>query len=382
MSRTRHHTATVGFPAKIRFPAKMNARESGILRLVVQSFIETAGPIASRFLALRYNLGLSSASIRNTLNALENKGYLKHPHTSSGRVPTDQGYRAYVDSLMEKATLQPDERRLMREHLVAVQEDTDALVEESSRVLARLAGLLGVALGPQLRSGILERLEIVPVSSDRVMFVISVQGGVIRTIVLNIVVELKRHHLDRLIELLNERLSGLSLEEIRRTCCDRVMDLKDERTGLVQLILNDADTLFSDDADRHKIRVEGTANMLAQPEFNHADEMRSIVSLIDDSSGIVELFRGRNPEITHAPATARVLIGREMDPDGSISGNIRNLSIVTSQYQRSNMQGTIGVIGPTRMDYARVIALVEGMALLMSWPGEKNRPGIGTSVRA
>ena len=104
----------------------------------------------------------------------------------------------YVDSLMDKGTLLPNERRLMRKQLVALQDDTDALVEESSRVLARLAGLLGVALSPQLRSGILERLEIVPVASDRVMFVLSVHGGVIRTIVLNIVVDLKRNRLDRL----------------------------------------------------------------------------------------------------------------------------------------------------------------------------------------
>ena len=354
---------------------KVTPREASILRLVVQSFIETAGPVASRFLVLKYDLGLSPASIRNTLNALESKGYLRHPHTSSGRIPTDKGYRMYVDSLMDKGTLLPNERRLMRKQLVALQDDTDALVEESSRVLARLAGLLGVALSPQLRSGILERLEIVPVASDRVMFVLSVHGGVIRTIVLNIVVDLKRNRLDRLVALLNERLAGLSLDEIRRTCCDRVMDLKDEQTGLVQLILNDADTLFSDRGDDSKIRVEGTSNMLAQPEFNQADEMRSIVSLIDNSTGIVQLLRARKGSLLNLPATARVSIGEEMESTGVDSGSIRNLSIVTSQYQRSNMQGTIGVIGPTRMDYARVIALVEGMAVLMSWP--EGRAGNG-----
>jgi heat-inducible transcriptional repressor len=365
-----------------RVPVTLSTREAGILRLVVQSFIETAGPVASRFLSLRYDLGLSSASIRNTLNSLENKGYLKHPFTSSGRVPTDQGYRAYVDSLMEKATLRPDERRLMREHMIALQEDTDALVNESSRILARLAGLLGVALSPQLRSGILERLEIVPVSSDRVMFVISVHGGVIRTIVLNIVVDLKRNQLDRLVELLNERLAGLSLDELRRTCCDRVMDLRNEETGLVQLILNDADTLFSDGSAGNKIRVEGTANILAQPEFDQADEMRSIVSLIGDSSGMVQLLEARENRSPDESSGARVSIGEEMESGIMISGNVRNLSIVTSQYQRSNMQGTIGVIGPTRMDYARVIALVEGMALMMSWPGSSQSMAERSSNRA
>ncbi len=347
---------------------RLNEREASILHLVVKSFIETAGPVASRFLSVRYDLGLSSASIRNTLNNLESKGYLSHPHTSAGRIPTDQGYRAFVDSLMESAVLSAGERRLMRTHLLAIHDDTEALIKESSRILARLAGLLGVVLSPQLTSGILERLEIVPVSSDRVMFVISVQGGLIRTIVLNVVVGLQRHHLDRLVELLNERLVGLSLDEIRRTCADRVMDLKDEHSGIVQLILNDSNALFSADPESRTVQVEGTTYILAQPEFDEADRMRGLVSLIGDAPRIRRLVEKHDFEGAEAPEKARVAIGSEASIDSDEVGNVRNLSIVSARYYRSNMTGTIGVIGPTRMDYARMIALVEGMAMLMSRP--------------
>ena len=335
----------------------------------MKSFIETAGPVASRFLTVRYDLGLSSASIRNTLNNLESKGYLSHPHTSAGRIPTNQGYRAFVDSLMESAVLSRGEKRLMRTRLMAVQDDTDALIRESSRILARLAGLLGVVLSPRFTSGILERLEIVPVSSDRVMFVISVQGGLIRTIVLNIVVGLRRHHLDRLVELLNERLVGLSLDEIRCTCAERVMDLKDEQSGIVQLILNDSGALFSDDPESRGMQVEGTAYILAQPDFDETDIMRGLVSLIDDAPLIRRLVEEHDFEGVGAVEKARVAIGgNEVATGSDDTNNVRNLSIVSARYHRSNMKGTIGVIGPTRMDYARIIALVEGMAVIMSWP--------------
>lgn len=356
---------------------RLTAREGTILHLVVKSFIETAGPVASRFLSVRYDLGLSPASIRSTMNNLESKGYLRHPHTSAGRIPTNQGYRAFVDSLMESAVLTRSERRLMRSQLMAFHDDSDALIRESSRVLASLAGLLGVVLSPELTSGILERLEIVPVSSDRILFILSVQGGVIKTIVLNVVAGLERRHLDRLVELLNERLGGLPLDEIRRTCADRMMDLRGEQSGIVQLILNDSNSLFSEDPESRKVQVEGTTHILAQPEFHEADRMRGLVSLIGDSTQIRKLLEKRELDTPHTLERATVSIGREVSTESEDDDNVRILSIVSAQYQRSNMKGTIGVIGPTRMDYARMIALVEGMAMLMSWPasisGRSNR---------
>lgn len=301
---------------------------------------------------------------------LETKGYLGHPYTSAGRVPTNLGYRTFVDSLMDTESVTRVERRLMETRLADVLDDSDALYRESSRLLARLARLLGVVLSPQMTTGVLERLEIVPVSSDRVMFVLSVEGGLIRTIVLHLPIDLRRDRLDRLVELLNERLAGLTLDEIRRTCVPRVIDLKDEETGIVQLILNESSQLFSDEPAGRTVEMEGTTFILAQPEFTSAESIRAFMGLIDDESSVVRLLEEPEDDIAKNTGQATVHIGHEVAAQDDGRADTRDLSVVTAPYYRSNMQGTIGVIGPTRMEYARVIALVEGVAMLMSWPND------------
>ena len=305
------------------------------------------------------------------MNDLESKGFLGHPYTSAGRVPTNLGYRTFVDSLMDSAIVTREERRLMKTQLSDVVDDSEALFREGSRLLARLAKLLGVVLSPHIATGVLERLEIVPVASDRVMFVLSVEGGLIRTIVLHISVELRRDRLDRLVELLNERLAGLKLDEIRKTCVSRVVDLKDEDTGIVQLILNESSHLFRDASADRTVEMEGTSNILSQPEFTDADSIRDLMELIDDESSVVRLLENPKEEKHERSGRATVHIGREMTATEKRKARNRSLSVVTAPYYRSNMQGTIGIVGPTRMDYARVIALVEGVAMFMSWPDQK-----------
>lgn len=345
--------------------AHLSDRQRSVLRHVVKSFVDTAGPVGSRHIAEAYGLGLSSASIRNTMGELEKLGFLDHPHTSAGRIPTELGYRAFVDELMDAAVLQEDERILMERQLQLLVDDTDTLIRESSRVLARLARLLGVVLSPRLTTGVLDRLDIVPVSSNRVMFVLSVRGGLVRTIVFQVGTELRRDQIDRLVTLLNERLAGLTLDEIRATCIPRIQDLTDEDTGLVRLILDRSADLFSEDAAGRTLQLDGTPFMLSQPEFADASTVRQLIELIDDQPGMVELLEAV-PETMTEPGRARVRIGHT--PSLRDMPEVCRLSIVTASYTRSNMQGTIGVIGPTRMNYGRAVALVEGMAALMSRP--------------
>jgi heat-inducible transcriptional repressor len=343
----------------------LSDRERTILRLVVQSFVDTAGPIGSRFLSANFDLGLSPASIRNTMNELEARGFLDHPYTSAGRIPTERGYRAYVDGLTDPARLSPKEQELVRSHIDEVASDTESLVRESSRLIGQLANLLGVALSPRIATGIMERLEIVPLSSTRLMFVISVKGGLIRTIIMHADSELSRSALDRMVSLLNERLAGLTLEEIRRTCQARVRDLRTEETGVVRLIMDETSMLFSEPPETRQLELGGTGNILSQPEFRAADELRDLVSLLDDEAAVVRLLEDQSSDGSPL-ARAEVRIGSEnMDRDGA--ERVKRYSVVTAPYQRASMRGTIGVIGPMRMDYARVIAVVEGMAALLSW---------------
>lgn len=340
----------------------LNEREQQILRLVVESFVDTAGPIGSRFLAKRYTLGLSAASIRNTMSDLESLGYLDHPYTSAGRVPTQLGYRTFVDSLMEIEALKPGERHMLKAHLAQVRGDAETLVRESAKLLGKLSNLLGVVLTPKLSKGVLERLEVVPLSSTRVMFVLSVRGGLLRTIVLELNANLKRRELERIVSLLNERLAGLTLEEIRRTYAHRIKDLDaGDQTGLVRLVLNASHELFSEKPVTNRITYGGTQPLMRQPEFQESEQLRDLITLIESEDVVVQLLEPADYQ--NVALQASVAIGQENGAEKA-----RRYSIVSARYRYNDTFGTIGVIGPMRMNYQRVIGLVEGMAALMSVP--------------
>ncbi len=343
----------------------LSERERNILRLVVQRFVDTADPVGSRFLSTNYPLGLSPATIRNTLSDLEARGFLDHPYTSAGRVPTERGYRAYVDALMDESRLTIPERARLEAHLRDAADQTDVLIRESSRLLGQLANLLGVAISPRISTGRLERLEVVTLSSTRVMFVVSIRGGLIRTIIMHAETELSRSALERIVTLLNERLTGLTLEEIRKTCRPRVQDLDGDRTGIVRLLMDASPVLFSEPPETRQVELAGTPNILAQPEFREPDEVRDLIALLDDEAAVVRLLESADPKGEVARATVR--IGSE---NADEAGRAKRYSVVTAPYQRATMRGTIGIIGPMRMDYARVVALVEGMAAMLSWSPE------------
>ncbi len=342
---------------------RLNERERDILRLTVKSFIDTAGPVGSRYLAKSFTLGLSPASIRNTLSDLEDLGYLDHPYTSAGRVPTELGYRTFVDELMESPELTPLEKQQIMAQLDQLMGDTQELLRESSRLLGRLSNLLGVVLSPRLATGVLERLEVVPLSSSRVMFVISVRGGLVKTIVLELESVLQRQDVDRVVQILNERLAGLTLDEIRRSFKTRLRDLEGDRTGIVRLVLDRTALLFSEQTEG-RLRYAGTQNIVIQPEFQEPDELRKMIEFLENEDFVVHLLEDDRPAIQEV-GRAHVSIGSE-----NSSEQVDKCSIVTAHYRVGQAVGTVGVIGPTRMDYRRVMALVEGMAALLDRPAD------------
>lgn len=339
-----------------------------MLRLVVKSFIDSADPIGSRTLTERYDMGWSPATIRNTMSELEEMGYLDHPYTSAGRVPTELGYRAFVDELMEAEALTRDERNLIEQHVAEAQADTQALLRESTRLLARLGQLLGVVLSPSMSNGVLSRLEIVPVASDRAMFILSVEGGLIRTILLHAELPMKRDRLDRLVAHLNERLAGLTLDVIRRTCIPRLENLDDGESTLIETIIERRSDLFSEAPESRLVQLEGATFMLSQPEFSEAATVREFVELIDDDRSVVRLVEDEESVSLMTPDRVRVRIGHRISTRSGDDPTGCRLSVVTAPYTRSRLEGTIGLIGPTRMNYSRAIALVQGMARLISAP--------------
>jgi heat-inducible transcriptional repressor len=340
----------------------LSEREQNILGLVVKQFVDTAGPVGSRSLSKQFDIGLSPASIRNTMADLEDLGYLGHPYTSAGRVPTKLGYRTFVDILMDTPELSPEERQALRLQLASLVADTDELLRESTRLLSQLTNLLGVALTPNLSSGTLEQLDIVPLTGRRLMFVLSVSGGIVKTIVLGFESDLRRSELSRIVSVLNERLAGLTLEEIRDTHEERVRDI-DDPTGVVQLIMDRSAPLFSEPTEG-RLRLGGTQNILTQPEFQEPDDVRRFIEVIENEDRVVEWLETVFEVDPDAVGQAAIQIGSEGLKD------MDSYSIVTSPYSFGGTVGVLGVIGPTRMDYGRAVALVESMAYVVNRPSD------------
>ncbi len=317
-------------------PEPLNERERDILRHVVQNFILSAIPVGSRYISKHFESQLSPATIRNVMADLEELGFLSHPHTSAGRIPTDQGYRYYVDYLMDIQALSESEK-IQIEQQLNVTPDPDSMLKETSRLLGKISKQLSVVSSPHISSGIFEKLELLPISSSRVLVVISIRTGLVKTLMMEVGMELKREHLDQVSRLLNERLSGLTLREIRETFVERTRDVQDERTGLVRLFIDSVDNLFDDIKDREKLHISGTQNIIEQPEFIDPRNFRSVIELIENDDIIVHLLEKHEG----SDRASVVTIGSE-----NIDSKAKDYSVVSATYNAEGIKGRVGIIGP------------------------------------
>ncbi|MEK6565204.1 MAG: heat-inducible transcriptional repressor HrcA [Bacteroidota bacterium] len=330
----------------------LNEREQSVLKHVVHNYILTAIPVGSRYISKRFEDHLSPATIRNVMADLEERGLLSHPHTSAGRVPTDTGYRYYVDFLMEIKDLTSSEREQIDHHL-NISVDPSEMLRETSKLLGKISKQLSIVTSPQMGTGIFEKLELIPVSSSRLLVVISIRSGLIRTIMLEVGAEIRRDALDEIGRLLNERLSGRTLQEIRDTFIDRVKDVQSEKTGLIRLFIDSVDQLFTDIRDREKLHIGGTQNIIEQPEFVIPKNFRGVVELVENEDIIVHLLERHDEQNKDFVIT----IGNENQ-----EAKARDYSVVTATYDLEGITGRVGVIGPKRMDYSKLVPLVDHVA--------------------
>ncbi len=331
---------------------ELSDRERRVLAAVIQSYVETAEPAGSRVLSRRFALGVSPATIRNTMSDLEEKGYLTHPHTSAGRVPTDMAYRVYVDSLMRLSPLDLTSREHMLEELASGGTAIEAILRRSAQMLGVLTQELGVVLGPRFDSSVLERMELIRLASARLLLVLRLRGGSAHSIFVEVPGEIAEKALAEVTVVLNERLSGLTLREIRTTLAGRLRDACEtgETKELLNIFIQEGEQIF--DVSRPLLDSDvllGQTSVLAeQPEFANGQSLRKLLALADRPDALGDLLRSRstNPGIT-------ITIGREhVDPQFS------DFTIVTSEYRAGALVGVIGVIGPTRMPYDKVVSLV------------------------
>lgn len=333
---------------------QLTKRQKDILRSVVECFIESAIPVASQHLAKRFFVHLSPATIRNVMAELEDLGYIDHPYTSAGRIPTDVGYREYVNNLMQPSELSHAEKRAIEQHVTSIIEAEEVL-ETTSRMLSKISHHLSIVSSPHISTGILEKIELVQLSSTRVLAILTMKSGLVRTITMEVTAEVPREKLDQVCRLLNERIAGLTLKEIRETFNDRTRDLQNEETGLVRLFIFSSQKLFDEARDHGRLYISGTKNILDQPEFKDPKYIRSVIEILENEDMIVHVLEQQPSE------GVTVTIGSEHK-----NKKFEQYSLVVSTYQIGDVSGTIGLIGPKRMNYEKTVPLVDFAAQTIS----------------
>jgi len=278
---------------------ELSRRERRVLEAVIRSYVETAEPAGSRTLSRRFGLGVSPATIRNTMSDLEEKGFLFHPHTSAGRVPTNKAYRVYVDSLLSIPAIRPIDTERLTEEISSRNGSSpiESILRRAAQTLGVLTQELGVALGPRLEHSILRRLELVRVSTDRLLMVLTLEGGVMRTVFVEVPGEIADSALTAVTAVLNERLSGLTLEQIRTSLASRLRDAAPvgSASELLNIFLQEGEQLFDAALPVEGSHVMlGAASVLAeQPEFSGPDRLRRLLALTERPQDLGDAIRKR-----------------------------------------------------------------------------------------
>jgi heat-inducible transcriptional repressor len=328
----------------------LSDREIRVLEAVIQVYIQTAEPAGSQTLAQRFPLGVSSATIRNTMSELEEKGYLYHPHTSAGRIPTDRAYRWYVDNLTRLSPPSTEDQRLLHAELAPSRSALEEILRRAAQVLGVLTQELGIAVAPALDAVVLEKLDLVKVSSDRLLLVFHLKSGAVRTIFVQVPGTMAPEVVQRVAQTLNERLAGLTLREIRTSLSERLRDAERSvhERELLNIFIAEGEGIFGLPSGPESV-VLGSAQMLAgQPEFASQGRIRDLLALTERRDLLQQALSARQA------GGLTITIGGE-NSDTRLTG----FTLVTSSYRSGDLRGVIGVIGPTRMPYDKIIGLVD-----------------------
>ncbi len=327
----------------------LSGRERQVLEAVIETYISTAEPAGSQTVARRSQLGLSPASIRSTMSDLESKGFLFQAHTSAGRIPTDRAYRLYVDAIVRRTP--PDDRHLetLEVELGSASRATEELLHRAAQVLGILTQELGVAVAPALEEIVLERFDLVPVASDRLLMVFNLRSGALRTLYVRVPVTVVPTQVEEVQRLLNERLGGRTIREIRQTLAERLRDVGEGTTReLLDIVIAEGEGLLDIPEQGDSVLFGSASVLIEQPEFASSEQMRGLLTLTERRDALREALAERRR------GGLVVTIGAEHGDPG-----LAGFTLVTSTYRRAGATGVIGVLGPTRMPYDKILGLVE-----------------------
>jgi len=336
-------------------------RNRQILADLVRTYIETGEPVSSRAISRRLVEQLSSATVRNVMADLEESGYLSQPHTSAGRVPTAAAYRLFAQMSATQAKLSAEDEQWIRNELAAAQ-NPEEIAERAGRLLAKISRGLGIVVAPPLGKAVVEHIRFLLLPDRRVLAVVIGPGGATRDKIVHTEREFTQEVLDRTAEYLNRHYSGRTLEAIRENLLARLANERERYDDLNEKVaaaaLELCDPKLLADSSARQVYVEGTAQFAAAPEIASQDQLRELLAAIEEKHTLVALLN----HCIDSPEPVLVQIGLE-----EISGGGGDLALISAPYSsHDQVQGTLGVLGPARMQYERAITAVACVARLFS----------------
>ena len=336
--------------------SELDKRKAFILATVVYEYINTAEPVGSLTLTQKYNLGVSSATIRNEMAELEAGGYLVQPHTSAGRGPSDAGYRTYVDRLMQPEALTKDDARRIRDDFREASRELSEVIEHTTRLLSGLSGSLAIAIAPSRDTHTFKHVQLLWLSARTSVAVVVTSAGVAAQRVFEWNADVTADDLTRLSNALNARLGGRVMEDVAATELDGVcaeVGVASETADAVRAIFASARQ-----TEEPEIAAAGAQNLLDQPEFHDLRKLRAILRIVEEQRTLYDLLADEFNAEAGSEARAHVRIGRELH-----SEELAECSVVTVPYRFGDRGvGMLALLGPRRMPYGRLMALASGTA--------------------
>jgi heat-inducible transcriptional repressor len=331
----------------------LDERRKEVLRSLIQLHIGTGEPVGSESLSRTLKRALSPATLRSIMADLEALGYLDHPHTSAGRVPTDEGYRVYVDNLAGRQPLPPGDAAAIAQELRPGEASVDHVMEKASQLLSRLSRHVGFVLAPDIARTSFRHLGLVPLAHPRVLVVMVSTTGIVTNKVIEVEERLSPEELQACANYLNTHYAGMTLSSIRARLLELMKEEKALYDSLLQKVVALGERAFAPETGAASVYLDGASNILAQPEFEDLERMRDLFRTFEEKGRLVKILNA-----CLSGEGVRVLIGHE-NPDPGL----RDLALVTSRFPVEGEAGWgLGVMGSTRMEYAHVVSLVDHVA--------------------
>lgn len=331
---------------------EMDERKQKILKAIVQDYIATAEPVGSRTISKKFELGVSPATIRNEMSDLEEMGLIEQPHTSAGRIPSDSGYRYYVDYLLDPLFLNEEEKKHINQEITARLNEVQEVIEYTGKLISQVTNLTSLVIGPKNNSSALKKMYFLPYESGKAIMVTVKENGAVENTIVEIGEETTSEELQILANLFNEKLSGTVVRDFKKSLVNEIHRELSRKRRMIDGMMGILERMFLDkEGDSfERVYLGGTLNMLNQPEFKDLNKVKNLFTVFEENSKLIEL-------LSHDQQGLNISIGSE-----NLDQVFKDCSIISASYQINGKQiGSIGVLGPTRMDYSKAITIVDYM---------------------